>query len=132
MAKELIADLKRDHEKLLSTLDEISDSGGIGTEEGKRSLREARDLMVRHMWKEDRRLYPALEQKAKEDQQVERTLNQFRSRMDEISDDAMEFFDRYGDSDDSGVQFASDAGRLLATLKMRMRREEKRLFPLYA
>lgn len=126
---DLIDDLEREHEQLLDIFNQVTDTG-IGTDEGKRKLNEARDLLIEHIQKEDDELYPTLEQRAENDPDVGQTLNRFKDGMEDISDDAMNFFDTYT-GDETGMQFAKDAGNLLAQLKMRMRREENRLFPLY-
>ena len=128
-----IRDLKDDHQRLLDTLEEARRLG-LGTAEGRRCLFTCKELLARHLRKEDTMLYPALRQAAGKGD-LGNVADSFASEMQSISGSLLEFFARYdastGTADAGGLDFARELGRIIIALKMRIQREESRLYPAY-
>ena len=123
----LTQELIGDHQALFALLDEVRDLG-IGSPEGRSKLMGAKKLFLAHLAKEDRHLYPKLEQAAKEDRQLETLYSRFASEMDEISRFAVEFFEHPW-AESERMEFAKKFGRLYVILHQRMSREESALYP---
>lgn len=132
-AAHFIRDLKDDHQRLLDTLEEARRLG-LGTAEGRRCLFTCKELLSRHLRKEDTMLYPALRQAAGKGD-LGNVADAFASEMQSISGGLLEFFARYDAStgvvDAGGLDFARELGRIIIALKMRIQREESRLYPAY-
>ncbi|MFZ5626133.1 MAG: hemerythrin domain-containing protein [Bacillota bacterium] len=122
----LVDALKSDHAVILATLNQIKEVG-ISSKEGRDKLLEVKNLLLHHLQKEDRELYPRLRRAAEVDISLRQTLELFAKDMDEISRLAMEFFQKYAQGG-AGVEFARDFGRLYATLGERIRREENIIY----
>jgi hypothetical protein len=135
-AAHFIRDLKDDHQRLLDTLEEARRLG-LGTAEGRRCLFTCKELLSRHLRKEDTMLYPALRQMGAAGQgDLRHVADDFASEMQSISGSLLEFFTRYdanasGAADAGGLDFARELGRIIIALKMRIQREESRLYPAY-
>jgi len=141
---QFIRDLKDDHQRLLDTLEEARRLG-LGTAEGRRCLFTCKELLTRHLRKEDTMLYPALRQsgargaagQAGQNGQVDlgHVADDFATEMQSISGGLLDFFARYdadaGRGDAGGLDFARELGRIIIALKLRIQREESRLYPAY-
>ncbi len=125
----LVNELKKDHESLLATLDEVT-SLGISSEEGLKKLLAVKEGLLAHLSREDRDLYPPLKKAAESDAALQHTLDVFAKDMTGISQTALDFFGKYIDGG-SSMEFARDFGRLVAALKNRIGREEDILYPQY-
>jgi len=125
----LISTLKREHDELKDLLDRVK-ALGIGTEEGRRALRAARQVFVDHLAHEDRAFYPAFLEAAAGQSDAERMATQFAAEMTAISKEILGFFDRYKDGG-SGLEYARDFGKLSAALFMRWHKEENILYARY-
>ena len=123
----LTQELISDHQALFALLDEVRDLG-IGKAEGRNKLMGAKKLFLAHLAKEDRHLYPKLEQAAKQDRQLETLYSGFASEMEEISRFAVEFFEHPW-AESERMEFAKKFGRLYVILRQRMNREESALYP---
>ncbi|MBG3878645.1 hemerythrin domain-containing protein [Desulfovibrio oxamicus] len=134
-AAHFIRDLKDDHQRLLDTLEEARRLG-LGTAEGRHCLFTCKELLTRHLRKEDTMLYPALRQAAGKGD-LGNVADAFASEMQSISGSLLEFFARYdagagaADAGAGGLDFARELGRIIIALKMRIQREESRLYPAY-
>lgn len=130
---QFIRDLKDDHQRLLDTLEEARRLG-LGTAEGRRCLFTCKELLARHLRKEDTMLYPALRQAAGKGD-LGNVADDFASEMQSITGSLLAFFARYdgsaGATDAGGLDFARELGRIIIALKMRIQREESRLYPAY-
>jgi len=128
MAK-LIEELKGDHVIIMSGFENIRDKG-VSSEEGQRRFSDVRQNLLAHLKKEDEQLYPALNKAAENDPALKKTVEFFARDMIEISKFAMDFFDKYSKGG-SGMGFATDFGKLFASFKSRVRREEDILYKEY-
>ncbi|WP_448188846.1 hemerythrin domain-containing protein [Azospirillum sp. sgz301742] len=126
----LVSSLKNEHAQLKELLDRVKVLG-IGTEEGRRTLRGARQVFVDHIAHEDREFYPAFLAASAGRPDAERLAMQFASEMTAISKDILGFFDKYKDGG-SGLEYARDFGRLSAALFLRWHKEESVLYTRYA
>lgn len=124
----LVADLKNEHAELRRVLERVKELG-IGTEEGRRELLQARALFQAHIAHEDQAFYPAFHRMADGSKEAA-TATQFSSEMSQVSRDILAFFDRYRNGGE-GIEFARDFGRLYATLFARWNKEENILYAAY-
>ena len=83
MTSNLIEDLKIEHAKIAKSLNEVI-SIGLGNEEGRKKLMDAKEMLMQHLEKEDKYLYPIFEEAAKEDRQIKHTLDSFLKDMEII------------------------------------------------
>jgi len=129
MTNNLIEDLKIEHAKIAKALNEVV-SIGIGSDEGREKLMNAKEMLLQHLQKEDKYLYPILEEAAKEDRQIRHTLDSFAKDMEAISKLALDFFEKY-EKGGGGLEFAKEFGHLYTSLSMRIRREENYLYKIF-
>ncbi len=122
----LVEELKKEHSVISEALNEAKNIG-ITLKEGQKALLSAKNGLVAHLKKEDERLYPALRKEAEKDESLKRTLNTFAKDMESISKAALDFFEKYSGGG-SGIDFASDYGRLMSALNSRIRREESIIY----
>lgn len=126
----LVRSLKGEHAQLKDLLDRVK-ALGIGTEQGQRTLRGARQVFIDHIAHEDREFYPAFLAAAAGRPDAERLATQFAAEMTAMSRDILGFFDKYKDGG-SGLEYARDFGRLSAALFLRWHKEESVLYTRYA
>ncbi len=118
----LIEELKKEHGVIASTLDKIRELK-VTSKEGQKKLIDAKAGLLAHLEKEDKQLYPTLKSAAEKDANLKRMLDMFAQDMNGISQAALAFFENYTKGG-SGIEFAKDFGRLFATLKQRISKEE--------
>jgi hypothetical protein len=122
----LIDALKKEHAALLATLEEVSKLG-VGSDEGRKKFFGAKKLLIAHLEREDREVYPKLD---KADGQSRKTAQEFDKEIKQLTGAVLAFFDKYG-SDANGFDFSRECGKLIGTLKVRIRREEQLLYPAF-
>jgi hypothetical protein len=125
----LIEELKKEHSKIVATLDEI-EVIGILSKEGKSKLLSVKTHLLTHLKKEDEQLYPALRKEAKSNKQVKNTLELFAIDMEDVSRIVLEFFDKYSGGV-LGMEFHRDFDSLFVALSTRIRNEENILYAEY-
>ena len=125
----LVNELIKEHSVIFETLNEVK-ALGIGSKEGQNTLLAVKSGLLAHLNKEDEQLYPILNNAAASDANLSRSLDLFAKDMDEISNVAMEFFNKHS-TGGSGLEFSKDFGGLFATLHQRMRKEEGILYQKY-
>ncbi len=125
-----IEELTREHAVIAETLKKIK-SLGISSKEGQKTLISAKSTLLAHLKKEDEQLYPVLKKAAKNDFNLDQTLDLFAKDMEGISKTALEFFEQYSGGG-SGLEFAKNFGRLSAALTQRIFKEENILYKKYA
>lgn len=125
----LIEELKNEHAHLAETLNQVKELG-FTSKEGQEALLTARTSFLEHLKKEDKQLYPVLNRTAKNDPKLRRTMEIFAKDMDQISEAANQFFNKYKGVD-SSLEFARDFGHLLAVLKQRITKEENVIYEQY-
>jgi iron-sulfur cluster repair protein YtfE (RIC family) len=124
----LIDELKKDHAAMESMLARAKDPG-ISHKEAHKILVTAQASLLAHLKKEDAQLYPVLTKAAASDPNLKRTIDFYAKDMEEITGNAVSFFQKYASSDAPiDIEFAKAFGRLFATLSRRQRNEENSLY----
>ncbi|MGO4326102.1 hemerythrin domain-containing protein [Cupriavidus sp. 2TAF22] len=121
----LIDTMLDEHQRIFAMLDELH-ALGIGSDAGKKKLVELRQLVVAHLAREDRRLYPPMHRHA----QTQPIAQEYEAEMHVISREVLAFFDSYRQGGDK-LEFARALGRTVSRLRARMTREEIRLYPAF-
>lgn len=127
----LIDELKRDHVEIETMLAKVRDNG-ITSNEAHKILIAARSKLLAHLKKEDIQLYPVLNKEAVNDVTLKRSVEFYAKDMDQITADAVAFFDKYSPADAPiDIEFAKAFGRLYSTISRRLRSEEGTLYQAY-
>jgi hypothetical protein len=127
----LIDELKKDHAALKALLDKLKDPT-VNNKEAHLILKSAQSTLLAHLKKEDTQLYPVLTKAAQGDANLKRTLDFYARDMDEITRNAVKFFDNYSrDNASIDLEFAKAFGNLFATISRRVRSEETTLYKEY-
>ncbi|OOZ38770.1 hypothetical protein BOW53_14330 [Solemya pervernicosa gill symbiont] len=125
----LTDELKADHAWVLEKLEEVKRKG-IVSEDAVETLMSIKNALIGHLQKEDAKLYPVLNKAAESDNRLKNNLKIFAKDMEQITADAIAFFDRYSTTT-SDSAFAEDIGALFSRLKRRISTEEKMLYSEY-
>ncbi len=120
----LIAHLKDEHQEIFALLEKCQTLGM--TDEGRKNLRQARNLVVSHLAREDSKLYPQMQAHA----ETKDLAVSYASEMKDISKETLSFFDAL-EKGESGMDFARKMGSTIAHLRQRMTREEVRLYTAF-
>ena len=118
----LINQLKSEHEAILTLLKDAQ-TLGLTTAEGGAKLKKAKHIIISHLEKEERDLYPRLKQN-------ERLASHFRDEMSELSKVVIKFFSDWEAGMD-GMELAKQTGGIVGALRARILREETQLYPAY-
>lgn len=138
--QELIDHLHSEHNELQQALAGVRPRS-FRAGEGPARLRRVRELLRRHISRERERLYPPLEAAARENAELADRLRLLGDDLRIVSDLAEEFVNKYTAKETAEslalgnarlIEFATDHGALLTILRIRLRREEEQLFPLYS
>ncbi len=125
----LIEELKKEHLKILASLNEANEIG-ILSREVQVKLLSAKAGLLAHLKKEDEQLYPALRKEAENNKELKNTLDLFAMDMENVTKAAQEFFDKYSE----GVldkKFVGEFESLFVALGTRIRNEEDVLYEEY-
>lgn len=120
----LITNLKNEHQEIFRHLEKCLTLGM--SNEGRQSLKQARNLVAAHLALEDHKLYPQMQAHAK----TKELAASFASEMKDISKEVLSFFDAL-ERGESGMDFARRMGSTIARLRQRMTREEVRLYSAF-
>jgi hemerythrin-like domain-containing protein len=101
------------------------------TEEGRSRLFRVHDLFLAHIHEEESDFYPVLEKAATADARIAEHLRRMSDDLKIVAGLAEEFFRKYQQGEPKLIEFATDHGALLTILKIRLKREEQTLFPLF-
>ncbi|MCF6364724.1 MAG: hemerythrin domain-containing protein [Bacteroidales bacterium] len=126
---DLITILVEEHNSLKLLLSEVYDY--ISSEKKKiEFVKKLKTILVAHIDKEDKELYPFLNKEAETDESLKRKLASFAKDWKEISIFANNYFERYCENN-FDANFTADTAKLLSTLRQRMIKEEVSLFSEY-
>ena len=125
----LIDQLKKEHSEIFAELNEANDLSII-TKEGQNKLFSTKADLLVHLKHEDEHLYPVLRKEAENNKHLESILNSFSSEMENISESAMKFFEKYSDQVIDSM-YVESFETIFATLSARMKKEESVLFAEY-
>jgi len=121
----LINTFKIHHIEILSLLDKAQKIGPH-SDEGKKLLFKGKNLIISHLGREDKELYPKMNKYEK----TKIISDRFSTEMKDLSKIALDLFNRV-ESGDDGLETAKLLGKVIANLKIRIRNEEKYLYPEY-
>ncbi len=125
----LIEELKKEHIKILASLNEANEIG-ILSREVQAKLLSAKAGLLAHLKKEDEQLYPVLRKEAENNEALKNTLDLFAMDMENVTKAAQEFFDKYYE----GVldkKFVGEFEGLFVALGARIKNEEDVLYEEY-
>lgn len=127
----LIHSLRCEHAAIEDMFARARDTS-ISNSEAHQILIAAREGLILHLQKEDTHLYPLLKKAASVDPLLRQTLELYARDIEEITSDAIAFFDKYS-SDDAAIdiEFAKASGQLFSAISRRMRNEERTIYPAY-
>lgn len=123
---DLIESFKNEHKTLLEELNKVKEIGVVSPE-GRGRLFSLKDYLLVHLQKEDESVYSALKAAARDNQRIARLLEVFAHDLEEITDQAAQFFLKHS-TEGPDLVFAGDFGELFGSIKGRIRREENILF----
>ena len=123
----LVIELRREHDAIRTRVAAIKQCG-VMTEEGFAGLQLLGELLLKHIGHEDQVLYPRLEKAAQHDENLRVLLERFREEMNEITFEALRFFDLYKTPSKS-IDFAHDVARIFSMIANRIITEESVLYP---
>ncbi len=101
------------------------------TDEGRNRLERVRNLFRSHVHTEEEQLYPPIERAARTDARLAGQLRRLTDDLRIVTSLAEDFFSKYEQGEPGLVEFATDHGALLTILRIRMKREEETVFPLF-
>lgn len=133
---DLVAGLKSDHQRLLTTFQSIaaaSMSGNLPVVQN--LLGQFQTMLMDHLLKENVRLYVYLEHLLKDDPVSHEMMHGFRHEMDAIGRVVVGFLGKYkdiGSHPELAASFATDLKGIGEALVARIKREEDILYPMYA
>ena len=116
----IVDQLEKEHAVILSLLEEARQAG-ITTADGFGKLRKAKSVILNHLEKEEREIYPRLREEA-------HMASEFKDEMSTLSKTFLDFYARC-ESGAAPAELAAEAGRVVGALKMRIVREERVLYP---
>ncbi len=125
----LIEELKKEHLKILASLNEANEIGILSREVQAKLLSATAGLLA-HLKKEDEQLYPVLRKEAENNEALKNTLDLFAMDMENVTKAAQEFFDKYSE----GVldkKFVGEFETLFVALGTRIKNEEDVLYEEY-
>lgn len=127
---EVIARLSTEHTELQQALAGLRPRL-FRSDEGRVRLSRVRDLLRTHFQEEHEQLDPVLEKAAQSDVHLAGHIRRMSDDLRIVTDLAEDFFHKYEQGELKLIEFATDHGALLTILRIRLRREEDTLFPLY-
>jgi hemerythrin-like domain-containing protein len=127
---DLISRLSSEHLELEQALSGIRPRQ-FRTDEGRTRLDRVRTLLRNHTSEEEKELFPLIAKAAAADERIANHFRMMTSDLRILTGLAEDFFHKYENGEIPLVEFATDHGALLTILRIRLRREETTLFPLY-
>ena len=128
----MIKAFQKEHKQVFDAL-KLIQQAGIRSKQSRQTLLSIKDLLVHHLAKEDKTLYPLL--LASNDQTTRYTAREYIKDMQVTSRVVLAFFDKYSSDNLTASQsldadFITDIITLMKKLQLRIAREEKFLYPL--
>ena len=127
---DIVKQLKSEHAHIVNAFKEIRDMGSLSKAALIRLLK-ARDLLISHIEREDKELYPALRKVAEQDPKVKATLDKLEREMVIVSRVVSQFFNTCKKEGHS-LALEGSVPLLCTTVLNRIEKEERLLLPLYA
>ena len=125
----LIEELKKEHLEITAALDEVNEIG-INSKEGQYKLLSLKERILRHLKKEDERIFPLLRAEAEYNKKLKKTLDLYATNLSNVTVDAQKFFDRHCKRD-TNIMFVGEFVALFTAINARMKNEEEIIFKEY-
>lgn len=126
----LIQEFKSEHLQISDLLLKAREIG-VDNQEGRDLIISAKKMLLAHLNKEDRYLYPVLREAAESDESLKSTLTDYALDMDKISSDVMAFFALYETGENTDQNFRMDCNNIMNALSKRIAKEETVLYKTY-
>jgi len=126
----LLERLRSEHSELEQALAAIR-ARQFRTDEGRQRLSRVQELLDNHVHTEKTELYPVLAKAARQDDRLAARLKRMDDDLEIVTDLTRTFCTKYRNGELRLIEFATDHGALMTILKIRLRREEESVFPLY-
>ncbi|MGB1271495.1 MAG: hemerythrin domain-containing protein [Endozoicomonas sp.] len=126
----LIDELQSEHEQISNLLLQAR-SEGVNSQAGKDLVLSAKKMLLAHLNKEDRYLYPVLREAAEKDESLKQTLTDYALDMEKISAEVMTFFNLYESGENNLENFQVDCNNIIKALTKRITKEEAVLYKQY-
>ncbi|WOG29941.1 hemerythrin domain-containing protein [Endozoicomonas sp. 8E] len=127
---QLIEEFKSEHVQISDLLLQARDVG-IGNQKGRDLILSAKKILLAHLNKEDKLLYPVLREAAENDESLKSTLTDYALDMDKISAKVMIFFNLYENGNNTIENFQQDCNNIIRALSKRISKEEAVLYKTY-
>jgi len=124
----MLESFRQEHTEIINILDKI-DKLGVSSKEGHETLLMAKELILKHVEREDKNFYPKIKKAAKNNQMLEKLLIEFDKDMDQLSHYILNFFDVSSSCENKGTNLFTN--KFVEVLKRRILREENILFPAF-
>ena len=128
---DLIDILKREHRELLEQIKKIKREGIISNK-AKENIFEFKNLLLKHLRREDDELYPFLNEVAKKNVNIDVMLRAYKNEINKIEEEALMFFNNIENKKLTSKEIEKEFDVMVTKLKIRIISEEKKLFPKYS
>ena len=128
---DLINILKQEHRELLEQIKKIKREG-INSNQAKENICEFKNLLVKHLRREDHDLYPFLNEVAKTNVNIEIMLRAYANEINKIEEESLIFFNKFENNKFTPEELKKNFDKMVAKLEIRIVSEEKKLFPKYS
>jgi hemerythrin-like domain-containing protein len=127
----LIEELKQDHVNIKNLFVKIHE-GQLSNQKKFDLLIQSKNELLLHLSKEDKYLYPALQEKARNNILLKMTLETFAKETDAVSKAINDFYNNYSSVEKINTsQFSKDLISFIIALKKRIMQEEVVIFSTY-
>ena len=127
---QLIQAFKQEHLHISDLLLKVRELG-VQSQEGKDLVLSAKKMLLAHLNKEDRFLYPVLRAAAEQDDNLKKELTDYALDMDKTTADVMTFFMLYESGENTAENFKTDCDKIITALTKRITKEETVLYKAY-
>lgn len=128
---ELVSELKQEHKDITAILLELKKIGATSSN-GMELLAKSKTLLLNHLSKEDKQLYPPLHEKAKSDFSFKVTLDTFGAEMEKITEFVLNFYKKYTNQNTiNKAEFVNDISKFISALKSRIMKEEIAIYKAF-
>jgi hypothetical protein len=126
----LIEKFKKEHSEIIEALKEVEELG-IHTKEGHAKLMSLIMALLKHLWNEDKQLYPVLKKASEHNKKLKEILSLFVNGLGATYVEMLNFMAKYYKGVVIDINFQRDYERLFGALSKRIEYEENILYDEY-
>jgi hypothetical protein len=126
----LIEKFKKEHSNIIEALKEVEELG-IHTKEGHAKLMSLIIVLLKHLWNEDKQLYPVLKKASEHNKKLKEILSLFVNGLGATYVEMLNFMAKYYKGVVRDINFQRDYERLFGALSKRIEYEENILYDEY-